>query len=58
MIKTGEWLYQLKPIKIKKHGRLAKRVFRHGLEHLRSILIDLDLKHDKFFDSLQFLSYA
>ena len=55
-IKTGEWLHQLKPIKIKKHGRLAKSIFRNGLNHLRSILTDLDLKHDEFLESLQFLS--
>ena len=55
-IKTGEWLHQLKPIKVKKHGRLAKSIFRKGLDHLRSILTDLDLKHDEFLESLQFLS--
>ena len=55
-IKTGEWLHQLNPIKVKKHGRLAKSVFRLGLDHLRSILTDLDLKHDEFLHSLQFLS--
>ncbi len=55
-IKTGEWLHQLNPIKVKKHGRLAKSVFRYGLDHLRSILTDLDLKHDDFLVSLQFLS--
>lgn len=55
-IKTGEWLHQLNPIKLKKHGRLAKSIFRSGLDHLRSILTDLDLKHDEFLASLQFLS--
>ena len=55
-IKTGEWLQQLKPMNPKKHGRPAKSVFRLGLDHLRSILIDLDLKHGEFLHSLQFLS--
>ena len=55
-IKTGKWLNQLKPIQVKKHGRLAKSIFRNGLNHLRSILTDLDLKHDEFLESLQFLS--
>jgi hypothetical protein len=55
-IKTGEWLHQLNPIQIKKHGRLAKSIFRNGLDHLRSILTDLDIKHDDFLASLQFLS--
>ena len=55
-IKTGEWLHQHQPIKIKKHGRLAKSIFRYGLDHLRSIFTDLDLKHAEFLNSLQFLS--
>ncbi len=41
-VKTGEWLHQLHPIKVKKHGRLAKSVFRYGLDHLRSIFSDED----------------
>ena len=55
-IKTGEWLHQHQPIKLKKHGRLAKSIFRYGLDHLRSIVTDLDLKYPEFLNSLQFLS--
>ena len=55
-IKTGEWLHQYQPIKIKKHGRKARSVFRYGLDYLRSIVTDLDLKYSEFLDSLQFLS--
>ncbi len=55
-VKTGEWLHQHQPIKVKKHGRLAKSIFRYGLDYLRSIFTDLDLKHDEFCLSLQFLS--
>ncbi|MGL5075574.1 MAG: IS4 family transposase [Waterburya sp.] len=55
-VKTGEWLHQLNPIKVKKHGRQAKSIFRYGLDYLRSIVTDLDLKQDEFFFSLQFLS--
>lgn len=51
-----EWLDQHEPIKVKKHGRLAKSIFRYGLDHLRSIVTDLDLKKDEFLFSLQFLS--
>ena len=40
-IKTGEWLHQHQPLKIKKHGRLAKSIFRYGLDYLRSIVTDL-----------------
>jgi len=35
---TGDWLARINPIKIKKHGRLAKSLFRHGFDHLRRIL--------------------
>ena len=55
-IKRGEWLHLYQPIKIKKHGRLAKSIFRYGLDHLRSIVTDLDLKQSEFLQSLQFLS--
>jgi hypothetical protein len=37
----GEWLTQAKPLKIKKHGRLAVSIFRHGFDHLRRILCNL-----------------
>ena len=55
-VKTGEWLHQFNPIKIKKHGRQAKSIFRYGLDYLRSIFTDLDLKQNEFLFSLQFLS--
>lgn len=55
-IKTGEWLHQHQPLKIKKHGRLAKSIFRYGLDYLRSIVTDLDLQQHEFLHSLQFLS--
>lgn len=55
-VKMGEWLHQHRPITIKKHGRLAKSIFRYGLDHLRSIFTDLDLKQSEFLRSLKFLS--
>jgi len=39
---VGEWLAQLKPINIKKHGRLAKSIFRLGFDHLRRIFVNFD----------------
>ncbi|MGA7955274.1 MAG: IS4 family transposase [Gloeobacterales cyanobacterium] len=54
--RTGEWLAQQKPIKIKKHGRKAKSIFRYGFDYLRRILLNLELLTDEFFYSLQFLS--
>jgi len=41
----GEWLAQAEPLrinKLKKHGRPAKSLFRHGLDHLRRILCNLE----------------
>ncbi len=35
---AGQWLARTTPIKIKKHGRLAKSLFRHGFDYLRRIL--------------------
>jgi Transposase DDE domain len=38
---VGEWLSQQKALKTKKHGRLARSIFRYGLNHLRHILCNL-----------------
>ena len=55
-MKIGQWLHSHLPLKIKKHGRLSKSIFRYGLDYLRSIVTDLDLKHDGFLHSLKLLS--
>ena len=39
---AGQWLARSNPIKVKKHGRLAKSLFRHGFDHLRRILCNQD----------------
>ncbi|MCP9496535.1 MAG: IS4 family transposase [Pyrinomonadaceae bacterium MAG19_C2-C3] len=39
---AGEWLARTNPIRIKKHGRLAKSIFRHGFDYLRRILCNQD----------------
>ena len=54
--KVGQWLHQQKPLKLKKHGRLTKSVFRYGLDFLRSTFFDIQLKLDDFQFSLTFLS--
>ncbi len=38
--KIGIHLHKLKPIKIKKHGRKAKSIFKYGLEHLANTLLN------------------
>ena len=39
--KIGKWQNEVKPIKIKKHGRKAISIFRRGLNILRRILCGL-----------------
>ncbi len=50
----GEWLAQQKPIKIKKHGRFAKSIFRAGFDRLRRVLTNFEL--DVFSTICRFLS--
>lgn len=45
---AGEWLARTNPIKIKKHGRLAKSLFRHGFDYLRRILCNQDCATKRF----------
>src|SRR5205823_7230345 len=40
--RAGHWLIRIEPLKIKKHGRLAKSIFRHGFDHLRRIFCNQD----------------
>jgi len=56
VILTGEWLHQLKPLTVKKHGRRAKSIFRYGFDHLRNIVLNLEQKMDDFLNALHFLS--
>ena len=36
--RIGEWRHDKEPIKMKKHGRLAKSLFRYGLDFIRELL--------------------
>ncbi len=45
---AGEWLARSNPIKIKKHGRLAKSIFRHGFDYVRRILCNQDCLTKRF----------
>ena len=45
---TGEWAQTQKPIKIKKHGRKTKSIFRYGLDILREILFNMNGKIRNF----------
>jgi hypothetical protein len=54
--RLGEWMHQQKEIPVKKHGRLAKSLFRNGLDYLRNILINLISKYSNFIHATSFLS--
>jgi len=51
---AGIFLDSLYPIKVKKHGRRAKSLFKYGLTYLASVLFSNDI--DKFKDICKFLS--
>jgi hypothetical protein len=46
--KTGEWLSQIKPIKIKKHGRPAVSIFRYGLDYIAQAITRISHSIKKF----------
>jgi len=46
--KTGEWQQEIKPIKIKKHGRPAVSLFRKGLDYIVNAIINLVYRPDLF----------
>jgi len=52
---VGEWLHEQRPIPIKKHGRLAKSLFRHGLDHLQFVLLNIQHQRDEFYRCLRLL---
>ena len=54
--RSGEWFHQAQPLPIKSHGRRPPSLFRHGLDHLRSIVLNLDCKFEQFLEAVQFLS--
>lgn len=52
--KVGIYLHSLKPIKIKKHGRKAKSIFKHGLNFIAKVLLNSENQSDTSL--FQFLS--
>mgnify|MGYP001098154636 CR=1 FL=1 len=52
--KAGIYLDSLFPIKIKKHGRKAKSLFKYGLNYIANLLLSNDI--DKINESCKFLS--
>jgi hypothetical protein len=54
--RLGDWQHDQKPIPLKNHGRLAKSLFRHGLDTLRNIVSNLAVKEPEFCWAITFLS--
>ncbi|MGY0426291.1 MAG: IS4 family transposase [Polaribacter sp.] len=52
--KIGIYLHKLKPIKIKKHGRKAKSIFKNGLDYIANYL--LNSVNQNFIEVTRFLS--
>jgi hypothetical protein len=51
--KTGEWRHaEVRPIKIKKHGRPAVSIFRYGLDYIIDVLVNSSSKFDLFKNCL------
>lgn len=49
--KTGEWVNNINPIKLKKHGRLSKSIFRCGLDFIMEIFLRPIQKTSRLFIS-------
>ncbi len=55
-IRTAEALSERKPLKLKKHERLEKSLFRYGFDHLRHIFLHIESLLEEFIDVLKLLS--
>ena len=53
---VGEWLNEIKPLKVKKHQRLQKSIFRYGFDHIRSILLNIHNKVEEYLSIIKVLS--
>lgn len=51
---VGIYLHKINPIKIKKHGRKAKSIFKNGLDYIANSL--LNTVNQNFMDIVKFLS--
>ena len=54
--RVGEWLDAvIRPLRFKKHGRLERSLFRYGLDHLQSVLLNLSACRKQFRICLKIL---
>ncbi|VAW23363.1 hypothetical protein MNBD_ALPHA11-497 [hydrothermal vent metagenome] len=56
--KVGDWRHTQKPIKIKKHGRLAISYFRYGLDWIRQALLAGQNRQEQLAQSISILLEA
>jgi hypothetical protein len=54
--RTGEWLSQHQPIKIKKHGRKSKSILLLGLDYLQRIFLNLNSFETQSLEAIKLLS--
>ena len=52
---VGLWLAQVKALEIKKHGRLARSLFRSGLDQLQYVLLNLEHQRAAFAECVWLL---
>jgi len=48
------WSLQVNPLKLKKHGRMPKSIFRVRFDSLRHTILNLSLHYDDFAPPLVF----
>lgn len=51
----GEWIALKKPLKVKKHGRMEKSLFRYGLDHLQYVLLNIHYQAQEFQKCIRLL---
>jgi len=50
---VGAWLHDRKPIRLKKHQRPAKSVFRYGFDQIRNLLFNPQDKQEELHQALR-----
>lgn len=51
----GEWIALTQPLKVKKHGRRQKSLFRYGLDHLQYVLLNIQQQEQEFRKCIRLL---
>ncbi|WP_422445754.1 MULTISPECIES: hypothetical protein [unclassified Endozoicomonas] len=53
--KTGDWINEATPIKVKSHGRKAQSIFRAGLDYLARILNHVNTWLEEIYEAVELL---